>query len=367
MDMNKNAIEEKIKIIECVLPNIKVLGESVKKKHYLKCHCKIHDHSWEASYYNLKKGSGCPECKREAIGNALRLSLDEVRKEFVRRGFKPLFEQYKNSQTRLLCENDEGYKVLISLGHLKNGKNPSPFGNGNPYTYENIRIYLAQNLPGYELISNENSFTAKLKLDWKCDNGHNFNATWGSIKSGRKCSVCYRCFLKTTEEFRAEMKILTGEEYTLLSEYEKDNVHVKVKHNICGNEYKVTPSHFLQGKRCPNCAIRYGEKNNKYNPNLTDEDRIKRRISAGESIVKWRNDVYERDNYTCQCCKIRGGVLHAHHLNGYHWYKEGRFDVDNGVTLCKTCHFDFHNKYGRADNTKEQFQEYINNVCKPVK
>lgn len=69
--------------------------------------------------------------------------------------------------------------------------------------------------------------------------------------------------------------------------------------------------------------------------------------------------VYERDHYTCVKCKIKGGYLNAHHLDGYHWCVEKRDDINNGVTLCKKCHREFHSIYTTKNNTKEQFQEYM--------
>lgn len=70
--------------------------------------------------------------------------------------------------------------------------------------------------------------------------------------------------------------------------------------------------------------------------------------------------VMERDDYTCQICGQRGGDLAVHHLNGYHWDIEHRFDTENGITLCEKHHKDFHKQYGQNNNTKEQFDEYAN-------
>lgn len=358
MGMNETTIEEKKKIVEAVLPNVKVLGELEKKRRYLKCYCELHKHSWEAYYPNLKKGHGCPKCKGEKIGNALRLELEEVLEEYKKRGLIPLFKEYKNGKEKLPCETAEGYKVMIDLNHLKRGRIPTIFGNGNPFTIENIKLFLKNNANDYKLLSTEFKSACKDKLMWECEKGHNFEMSWNSIQGGRRCPKCFKKFLKTTNEFKKEVHERVKEEYSILGEYKRDNIHIEMKHNICGHKYKVTPSHFLQGKRCPKCAIRYGEKNNKYNPNLTVEDRIKRRIQVGESVNKWRNDVFQRDNFTCQCCKTRGVFLQAHHLDGYNWCKEKRFDIANGVTLCKSCHTDFHKEYGYGNNTKEQFEEF---------
>lgn len=102
-----------------------------------------------------------------------------------------------------------------------------------------------------------------------------------------------------------------------------------------------------------------GENSPHYKKELTDEHRILGRYILGKSnILNWRISVYERDNYTCAICKTKGIVLNAHHLNGWHWCEEGRFDIDNGITLCKNCHESFHKTFGYGDNTKEQFEEF---------
>ena len=101
-----------------------------------------------------------------------------------------------------------------------------------------------------------------------------------------------------------------------------------------------------------------GENNPRYNPNLTQEERELGRNIDG--YVEWRNEVFKRDNWTCQCCG-KNGDINAHHLNGYNWDKEHRVDIDNGVTLCEDCHREFHQLYGYGYNTKEQYEEFIKN------
>lgn len=94
-----------------------------------------------------------------------------------------------------------------------------------------------------------------------------------------------------------------------------------------------------------------------WNPNLTVEDReIGRRYPE---YYEWRKNIYIRDDFTCQICGDNsGGILNAHHLEGYANNPDLRITLENGVTLCKSCHNNFHHRYG-YNNTKEQFIEFI--------
>lgn len=53
---------------------------------------------------------------------------------------------------------------------------------------------------------------------------------------------------------------------------------------------------------------------------------------------RWRRKVFERDNYTCQKCFIKGGILQAHHIKPWAKYPELRHELSNGITVCKKCH-----------------------------
>ena len=130
----------------------------------------------------------------------------------------------------------------------------------------------------------------------------------------------------------------------------------------CTKSYNITPNHFTNGARCPDISHRLrGDKHPNWKIDKTQEEREKDR--SYEKYAKWRQKVYERDNYTCKCCgNNKGGNLNAHHLNGYNWDKEHRTDIDNGITLCETCHKEFHKLYGQGNNTKEQFKEYLKNI-----
>lgn len=151
------------------------------------------------------------------------------------------------------------------------------------------------------------------------------------------------------------------------------------KHFYCSNKCRIEGyKKIFKGENNPFYGIKHNESTkNKISqanqgkeawnkghkvPWKTDEEREKDRSLYGDKYNEWRNAVYVRDNYICQCCgNNKGGNLNAHHLNGYAWCKDERLDVNNGITLCEECHKLFHSLYGRGNNTLEQFIEFIKN------
>jgi predicted restriction endonuclease len=78
----------------------------------------------------------------------------------------------------------------------------------------------------------------------------------------------------------------------------------------------------------------------------------------GSKFDKWAKNVKEKADFTCQLCFKTGVYLEAHHLNAWLSFPDQRYDLRNGKCLCKRCHDLFHEKYGKGENTKEQFEEF---------
>jgi len=72
---------------------------------------------------------------------------------------------------------------------------------------------------------------------------------------------------------------------------------------------------------------------------------------------KWRKDVYCRDKYKCQWPQCKGGGrIHAHHIQRWADYPFKRFDIHNGITLCK----EHHDKIkGEEDNYIRMFLDIL--------
>lgn len=106
-----------------------------------------------------------------------------------------------------------------------------------------------------------------------------------------------------------------------------------------------------------------GNKNAMYKENLTEAHRVKTRGIFG--YKKWSKTVRERDNYTCKICgktKEDNIKMVAHHLESYDTCEDLRLDINNGITLCNSCHNKFHNKHKGKKTTRKQFEDFLKEI-----
>jgi len=153
----------------------------------------------------------------------------------------------------------------------------------------------------------------------------------------------------------SERKILANRRnLAKANEARRKDLVVKACEN-CGGEMQLVPSNarrrfcswscrqvFMRGPNAPNAgkgeAIR-GFRNPRW------KGGIPRSGSRDPQVAAWRKAVYARDNYTCQMCGLRPkrkGQLRAHHRVPWSVASEYRFDLDNGLTLCRDCHNALH-------------------------
>ncbi len=64
---------------------------------------------------------------------------------------------------------------------------------------------------------------------------------------------------------------------------------------------------------------------------------------------EWRDAVFQRDDYRCRRCFLKGVELNAHHVKPWATNEDDRFNVDNGLTLCFDCHMVEHGRNFRVD------------------
>ena len=82
-------------------------------------------------------------------------------------------------------------------------------------------------------------------------------------------------------------------------------------------------------------VARYGADNPLWKGGARDQ---RKREMKGYPYRDWRAAVFTRDNWTCQCCGVRGGYLEADHIKPWCAFPDLRYEVDNGRTVCRPCH-----------------------------
>ena len=109
------------------------------------------------------------------------------------------------------------------------------------------------------------------------------------------------------------------------------NLSEEHKKNLSENHFK---KHSLEARKKMSNSHK-GEKNPQWKGGISKEGR---RFRQNLDYVLWRQAVFERDEYTCQDCGIRGGKLEAHHFKSFTKYPEFRYVIQNGITPCFKCH-----------------------------
>jgi hypothetical protein len=137
-------------------------------------------HRYSPMWHNFKRGGRCWHC----AGNAP-LTHEYVASEIAKAGYV-LRSQYKNSETKLDVECDQGHPYSAKWTSFQQGTRCPECAGNAPLTHEYVASEIAK--AGYVLRSQyKNSET---KLDVECDQGHPYSAKWGHFQQGCRCPGC---------------------------------------------------------------------------------------------------------------------------------------------------------------------------------
>ncbi|MBE3094981.1 MAG: HNH endonuclease [Actinobacteria bacterium] len=103
-----------------------------------------------------------------------------------------------------------------------------------------------------------------------------------------------------------------------------------------------------------------GENNNNWKGGITP---LVKSIRQLPESIKWKKEIYKRDDWTCQMCNKRGISLHTHHKISFSTIIDKYdiksiidainckllWDISNGTTLCKSCHKKCHSKNNKLE------------------
>lgn len=148
------------------------------------------------AYSNFQQGCKCPHCALEIRGMKRRLTIDFIRSEFEKRGYKLLESEYKGSTQKLryFCPNHPDKKLTISWSNFNQGRgctfcNYSKIVYREKLTYEEVKQEFEKR--NYTLISPEYQ-NAKIKLLYKCPfhPEQEQSILISNLKNGEGCLYC---------------------------------------------------------------------------------------------------------------------------------------------------------------------------------
>lgn len=149
-------------------------------------------HEWTAIPSSIQQGVWCPRCSREKSANAQRDSIEDMRNLASKKEGVCISTEYINSQKKLRWKCKYGHQWDAVPFSIKKGHwcpICSKSGVGAKRTIEEFKRLALER--GGECLS-DTYLGIHSKLKWRCKDGHEWDATPGSVSQGRWCSRCGR-------------------------------------------------------------------------------------------------------------------------------------------------------------------------------
>lgn len=204
----------------------------------------------------------------------------------------------------------------------------------------------------------ERDISSKEKVSWmcECECGNKKSLIPSVLKNGHSKSC--GCFWK--EVMRKERIDLIGRKFGRLLVIGRADRKGKWECECdCGKRTIVyAPSLYSGSSKSCGC-IRVenlsGENSIFWKGGITDETR---QLKHSYKFQRWSKLIKRRDNKECKKCFSKE-KLHAHHIINYSFDPSMALVIDNGITLCETCHKEFHRINGVKENNKYQLNIFL--------
>lgn len=305
-----------------------------------------------------------------------KLSYEEVYEFFKSKGLELLDKEYLGIKTKIHCVDLDGYNMSICYDSLKNNKGVRRFDKSNPYTIENIKLYIKLNRENVEFNDNQIYIGAHKKLMFRClIHNKKFPMEWANFQSGQGCPSCRKNENKTYKEVYEEFRVRGYEllsdvyinsktsmtcidsdgyklfvsydrlkTYRMLSKFGNGNIHTSenvklyVKLNrvnvelvdgqewvgandkltfkclVHNEEFPCGWGSFQNGSGCPICAIERisGENNYNWKGGITPLHNHLR-----SKIKAWKNKSFRKYNSKCDITGLKLDDSVIHHLHPF--------------------------------------------------
>lgn len=202
-------------------------------------------HEWDCRYSSIQQGHGCPYCAHN-----LPKQVDDYHKLAKTRRFKWLGLEVNTVNTKTLWGCEKGHEWETTYANIQQGYGCPKCGGSSrkqPSDYEALAELMGIEWLG-PVVSNN-----KAKTNWRCSNGHIWQAPYSSIQQGNNCYHCQKNTRKFTQDYQ-DIALARGFEWlgpVVVDTQTKTCWKCSKKHI-----WEATYSKIKSGRGCPYCAKR---------------------------------------------------------------------------------------------------------------
>ncbi len=201
-------------------------------------------HQWTTQGRIIRTGSWCPVCAGRA-----RVSHAQLQRRARAHGGELLSEAVPNTQTPLRWRCAEGHEWVTQASRILYGSwcprcaGRTLLGDLQEFARERGGLCLSR---GY--------VNGNTPMRWRCAAGHTFTAIWRVVKIGRWCGACRTHRKRLTIAGMQALAAARGGE-CLAPAYSGSRVRLRWR-CAQGHEWDATPVSVRSGRWCPTCGLR---------------------------------------------------------------------------------------------------------------
>ncbi len=175
-------------------------------------------------------------------------------------GYVFIDEYQKNNLRRVIFKDRVGYKYEVTINNIMSKIVPEIFRRTNPFTLENISLWLITNNKNFELTNKNKYVNNSAKLSFYCYRCKEvFYAGWNQILSGSGCGICAGSQIGRYNNLKYARPDLAKEwssKNTVSPENFTASSGVKIwwKCSVCSYEWKTRIADRNAGRGCSACA-----------------------------------------------------------------------------------------------------------------
>ena len=144
-------------------------------------------HCWQATYHNVRKGTGCLICSNRRAAEARRLTAASFHALAAERGFIWTGTTAAGAQSRTTWRCAQEHVWRAAYSSVKNGTGCPHCARKAPKTSEDyLRLAAAR---GFRWLG-PLPCNVQTKTNWACNKGHQWQAIFSHIQNGRGCPIC---------------------------------------------------------------------------------------------------------------------------------------------------------------------------------